>query len=230
MTARSTRTPKRSGKGKAAAQSSRSRKSPKQTGQARRTAKGRKSKPDPVVHLESGEMRKLIHCLRARHSELSGEIDELAVALLETVDVDELATKVGDGLRALDLFDATDPDPRSPRYVDLWESAQHTLDLFMKPYLADLERRIELGLRDAAESTCLGIVLGLYRARESEDDGDALLAHAPDFCASEADYVVELLCKHSGRLHRRRWSLPTEARSSLPDWSGLFKSRSRRKR
>jgi hypothetical protein len=175
-------------------------------------------------------MRKLIHCLRARHSELSGEIDELAVALLETVDVDELAIKVGDGLRALDLFDATDPDPRSPRYVDLWESAQHTLDLFMKPYLADLERRIELGLRDAAESTCLGIVLGLYRARESEDDGDALLAHAPDFCANEADYVVELLGKQSGRLHSRRWSLPTEARSRLPDWSGLFKSRPRRKR
>jgi len=175
-------------------------------------------------------MRKLIHCLRARHSELSGEINELAVELLETVDIDELATKVGDGLRALDLFDATDPDPRSPRYVDLWESAQHTLDLFMKPHIADLERRIELGLRDAAESTCLGIVLGLYHARESEDDSDALLAHAPDFCASEAEHVVERLGKHSGRLHRRRWFLPTEARARLPDWSGLSKSRRRRKR
>jgi hypothetical protein len=175
-------------------------------------------------------MRKLIHCLRVRHSELSGEIDELAVELLETVDIDELAIKVGDGLRALDLFDATDPDPRSPRYVDLWESAQHTLDLFMKPYIADLEPRIELGLRDAAVSTCLGIVLGLYHARESENDGDALLAHAPDFCASEADYVVGLLGKQSGQLHRKRWSLPMEARSRLPDWSGLFKSRPARRR
>jgi len=149
---------------------------------------------------------------------------------IETVDVDKLATDVGDGLRALDLFDATDPDPRSPRYVAVWESAQHTLDLFMKPYIADLERRIELGLRDAAESNCLGIVLGLYRARESEDDDDALLAHAPDFCSNEADYVVDLLGRQSGRLHRRRWSLPTEARSRLPDWSDLFKSRPRRKR
>jgi hypothetical protein len=231
MTGRSSRTLKRSGKRKAAGRHSGSKKSTNRTGRGRTAAKPTKEKRlDPVACLELNETKQLVNCLRDRHPELAGEINDLAVALLETVDVEKLATELGDRLRALDLFDATDPDPRSPRYVAPWESAQHTLDSFMKPYIAGLERRIELGLRDAAEATCLGVVLGLHHARETADDGDSLLAHAPDFCANEAEYVVELLGKRSGRLHRRRWSLSAEAESRLPDWSDLFKRRARRKR
>ncbi|MCR9095730.1 MAG: hypothetical protein NXI30_16030 [bacterium] len=50
----------------------------------------------------------------------------------------------------------------------------------MAPYLEDLQQEIELGLEEAAQTTCLGIVIGLYHAREGDAD-DSLSAQAPDF-------------------------------------------------
>jgi hypothetical protein len=93
----------------------------------------------------------------------------------------------------------------------------------------DLKRRIALGRKEAAQSTCLGIVLGLYGARDDSSD-DSLLAHAPDFCENKAHYVVDLLAKESGRLHRRRWDLPDGSEALLADWPWISSRGSPRKK
>ena len=92
------------------------------------------------------------------------------------------------------MFDATETAPRDGRYVPIWEAAQQTLDGLLEPYLADLQRRVELGLKEAAQSSCLGIILGLYHARDCASD-DSLLAHVPDFCENEAHYEAGVLAK-----------------------------------
>ena len=141
--------------------------------------------------------------------------------LVATVDARSLGSELGRRLAALDIFDAADGAPRDGRYVPMWEAAEQALDALLEPYLTDLQRRVELGLKEAAQATCLGIVLGLHWAQRHEGS-DSLLAHAPDFCANEAWYAVQLLAKQSGRLHRRRWSLPEGSEVLFPDWPWLF--------
>ena len=145
----------------------------------------------------------------------------MALEIIETVDAEELGLELGRRLLELDIFDAVDGSRRDGREIPVWEAAQKTLDGLLEPYLIDLQRRVELGLKEAAQSTCLGIVLGLYQARDGASD-DSLLAHAPDFCENEAHYVVGQVAKQSGRLQRRRWPLPEGSQALLPDWPWLF--------
>ena len=194
--------------------------SPKKKSTAMKSAKSKARRPAPLEQLQSDESMQVLLSLIRRHPDLRSEADELALALIATVDAKNVGSELGKRLREVDIFDATDTGPRDGRYVPIWEAAQQTLDALLEPYLAALQRRVELGLKEAAQSTCLGIVLGLYHARDCESD-DSLLAHAPDFCENEAHYVTGLLAKQSGRLHRRRWSLSQGSHELLPDWSGL---------
>ena len=191
--------------------------------------KPRANKPTPIDKLRRGEPKQLLQSLIRRHPELRTEAEELALELIATVDAEELESELGRRLRGIDIFDLTDSPPRDGRYVPLWAAAQEALDGLLKPYLVDLKRRIALGLKEAAQLTCLGIVLGLYKSRDHASD-DSLLAHAPDFCENKAHYVVELLAKESGRLHRRRWRPPDGSEAMLTDWPWLFSRGSRRKK
>ena len=175
------------------------------------------------------EAASVLESLRLRHPDLASEIEELALAVLERVDAPALGAELSRRLQKLDIFDAIEEDPRDSSYTPVWEMAQHTLDTTMAPYLEDLQRKIEVGLKEAAQATCLGIVIGLYHAREGYAD-DSLLAQAPDFCEKEAYYVVDILARQSGKLHRHRWMLPEDARSSIPEWSRLFPGAARPKR
>lgn len=225
VTARSTKPAKRALKTKTAGTKS----ARPKNGAAKKAAKRVANKPDPVESLRVGEAAQVLQVLSRRHPELRSEIDEISLAMLAAVDTEKLGAALGDRLCSLDFLDAIDPDPRSGRYVAEWDLAQHTLDTLMKPYVSDLQRLIELGLKEAAQSTCLGIIIGLYQARDIHA-GDSLLAHAPDFCENEAHYVAGRLAKQSGRLHRSRWQLPENARSLIPDWPELFPRGVRRKR
>lgn len=192
----------------------------KKKGAAKKSAKLKTRKPEPLERLRADESTQVLRSLTCRHPELRAEIDALAIARIASVDAEKLGSKLGQRLLEVDIFDVTDTVPRDGSYVPMWEAAQQTLDGLLAPYIADLQRRIELGLKEAAQSTCLGIVLGLYHARDCASD-DSLLAHAPDFCENEADYVVGMLAKQSGRLQRRRWSLPDGSHKLLPEWSWL---------
>jgi hypothetical protein len=194
---------------------------------ATKRTKPKAREPAPLERLRSDESTQALRSLASRHPELRREIDELALVLIASVDSKKLGAELGQRLLEVDIFDATDAPRRDGRYIPVWEAAQQTLDGLLAPHLTDLHRRIELGLKEAAQSTCLGIVLGLYRARDGAV-GDSLLAHAPDFCENEASYVVGLLAKQSGRLQRRRWTLPEGSHELLPDWPWLFSRDARR--
>lgn len=192
----------------------------------RKSAKPKAKKLAPLEMLRADESMQVLLSMIRRHPELRSEADDLALALIENADAEKIGSELGQRLREVDIFDTIDAEPRDGRYVANWELAQQTLDALLEPYLADLQRRIELGLKEAAQSTCLGIVRGLYQAKDCAGD-DSLLTYAPDFCENEAHYVVGLLAKQSGRLHRRRWSLPDDSHGLLPDWPWLFHQRAR---
>jgi len=166
-------------------------------------AKAKTRKLAPLEKLREDESTRVLLSLIRRHPELRREANELALALIETVDAGKVGSELGQRLLELDIFDTSDNWRQDGGCVPIWDAVQQTLDELLEPHLVDLQRQIELGLKEAAQSTCLGIVLGLYHARECSND-DSLLTHAPDFCEGEAHYVVDLLAKQSGQLHRRR--------------------------
>ena len=195
--------------------------SSKKKSTAIKSAKPKTRKPALLEQLQSDESTQVLLSLIRRHPDLRSEADELALALIETVDAKKIGSELGKRIREVDIFDATDTLARDEPYVPIWEAAQQTLDGLLEPDLVDLQRRVELGLKEAARSTCLGIVLGIYLARDYKSD-DSLLAHALDFCENAAHYVAGLLPKQSGRLHRCRLSLPEGSHELLPDWPWLF--------
>ena len=72
------------------------------------------------------------------------------------------------------------------------EAAWQLLEESVEDCLADMKRRAELGLTDAAVTMCHGIIVGLYKAKGTPSDGP--LGWAPDFPAEEAGHAVaELL-------------------------------------
>lgn len=63
----------------------------------------------------------------------------------------------------------------------------------MDPFLADLKREMELGLEREALEICKGILLGLYRIRDTR--GDEFLGWAEDFPAEAAADAVQVLAR-----------------------------------
>jgi hypothetical protein len=89
-------------------------------------------------------------------------------------------------------------------------------------FIADMRRRMELGLADAAALMCRGIVVGLRKAKKAKSDG--ALVWAPDFPAEEACYVVvELLraCPAEKQRDTRDRLLDALA-GDVPDWSKML--------
>jgi hypothetical protein len=53
-------------------------------------------------------------------------------------------------------------------YVDETEAAWELVEESIEPFRSDLDRRAAVGLLDAAANLAVGIVAGLYRARDPE--------------------------------------------------------------
>lgn len=143
--------------------------------------------------LAPDERAAVLEALLGRHPDLRDEAERIAVELLSTSSAEEVAEEVCEALESLGL-DAL--NGRAGRqawgYVEPTEAAWELLHEAVEGFLADMERRMELGLTESAEILCRGIVAGLHRAADPDSAG--LLGWAPDFPLEEAcRAVVELL-------------------------------------
>ena len=105
-----------------------------------RAVRTRSPKPGSVLErLEADEARAVRHRLLAAHPDLRTEAERAARSLLSQVSFESGANDVERALRSLAL----------------------------DPFLADMKRQMELGLRREALEICKGVVLGLYRIRDT---------------------------------------------------------------
>ena len=89
--------------------------------------------------------------------------------------------------------------------------------------IEDMKRKAELGLSQAAEAICVGIVDGLYRARNIQSDG--ALGWSPDFLVEEAGFAVEELIRSvpaAGRQTMLQRLVETLV-CRLPEWEDIFR-------
>jgi hypothetical protein len=165
--------------------------------------------------LTSDEARAVLQELLLAHPALVPDAEQVANALLSTVSFVAVAESVFQVVQALDLDDL-DAGPQMGGYVEPSEAAWEAVGKALKPYLEDLERRIQLRHEEEAFEICKGIVGGLYRAERSASE---LLEYAED-CPSEiAGQAVDMW-----RRRRRDRRFPREfVKKFTPEWDWLVR-------
>jgi len=179
-----------------------------------------------VERLKPEEATGVLRHLLEVHPELSGEAEEIARALLQQVDYEDVAAEIEDEIRALD-YEVL--NARAGRhewgYVEPSEAAEEILEETVQPYREDMKRHLELGLEAEALEICKGLVLGCYRL--SERAGGDVLGWAPDFPGEAAGYALEVWYSgtddrknRAGR--KKRPPLPTDFLNLVPKWIPLI--------
>ena len=145
----------------------------------RRPAVPRKAKTPTLDVLSADERAGVLTALLLAHPELAAEADGLAAARLESDDSEAVAEDLSYELRALHLEQLADRAGahHRGRYIEPHEAAQDMLAEVIQPYLNDLDRRMKVGARGAAEQIALGVLAGMYACRH-EHDNDRVLTHA----------------------------------------------------
>lgn len=162
--------------------------------------------------LTPGERGEVLDRLLVAHPELGGGAERIASELLSSISADEVASEV-ESVRVsvpLDALAARAGRVRGRGYVDETDAAWELVEEAVEPFRSDLERRAAAGFREAAANVAVGIVAGLYRAREPEMG--TVLAYAGEDAPSQlAAGVMDLAA-------RLEVGVPDDAADSF--WSG----------
>jgi len=173
--------------------------------------------------LSSDELAVVLRSLLKGHPDLRSEAERIAVENVSAPSVEAIAAEVLLNVTNLDMDDLNGRAGRhSWGYVEPTEAAWEILEEAVTEMLADMKRRLELGLEAAAEAICAGIVLGLFQA--NSEKSEVVLQWAPDFPEEHACYVVAEFIREcpgqkrhtiSNRLSKRLGDL-------VPDWSEMI--------
>jgi len=176
-----------------------------------------------LEHLKADEAAAVLKILLERHQNVREEAEQIATDLVSFPSLDEVAEDV---LAAVTLIGSDAVKARAGRtswgYLGPTEAAWESLEEALEDVISDMKRRMEVGLTDAAETMCRGIVIGLHRARTTKKDG--ALLWAPDFPAEEAcQALAELLraCPPDKRKNIRN-NLLEALTADVPDWSAML--------
>lgn len=138
----------------------------------------------------------MLDALVAQRPELKLEAERLAVELLSSVSIDDVAAQVEVALVEipLDALGSRSGRVRGRGYVHEVDAAWELVEEAVEPFRSDIERRASLGFSHAAATLAVGIVAGLYRVREPEVG--TVLAYAGEDAPCElADDVLGLAAK-----------------------------------
>lgn len=102
------------------------------------------------------------------------------------------------------------------------EAAWKLLSESIEDVITDMKRRMDLGLHEAAQTICCGIVLSLHKAKGVGSDGP--LGWAPDFPSEEACHAVaELIGAYSAKDRRAVRDRLVEILGELvPGWEDMI--------
>ncbi len=190
-------------------------------------AHGRRPKPkarsaNVMGKMTASERASVLEALLKRHPELRSEAEQIAVDMISSPSVEEVAEEVRHAVTALGVDSLNGRAGRQPwGHVDPSEAAWELLGEAVEGFLADMKRCIGLGLHGAAVDVCCGVVLGLHQAGESGSEG--VLEWAPDFAAETAGHAVETLIRAcpAGERAAARDRLVEAVGRQVPEWEWM---------
>jgi hypothetical protein len=197
--------------------------------------KSAKSQPDVtgdsgvnlLDKLDDAEAAAVLHKLLDRHRDLRIEAEAVARDVLAGISAFSVADEIEDALLQFDYDDLNGrAGKQSWGYVEPSEAAGELLEEALEPFIDDMKRYLEAGQEEPACQFCQGILLGLYRVRDSEND---LLSWAPDFPGEAASDALKVWRETGGSNHggdpasKRRRLSPDFVREHVPAWDWLVK-------
>ncbi len=174
--------------------------------------------------LDAHESKSVLTELLKRHPELRMEAKGIVMELFGDVNEQDIAESIASLVSNL-RFD--DLNRRAGRhaggYLSPTDAAWEILAESITEVRDDMIRRFDAGLKLAAEKTCLGIILGLYRSDEADHDG--LLGWAEDFTAEAAAHSFEALLVRYPPSRREAAGnrILRLAEEEAADWSTMLK-------
>lgn len=166
------------------------------------------------------ERTSILKSLLHRHPELQTDVEGMAVEILSTPSAGEVSEAVCSTLRSLGLDAIGGRAGRhSWGYVEPTEATWEVLHEAVEDIVADMKRRMELGLTGPAEILWRGFITGLRTAANHESDG--LLSWAPDFPLEEACHATSELLRACPKGDRAEVCdrLLSAVGEDVPEWS-----------
>jgi hypothetical protein len=180
-------------------------------------------KKETLDQVTADEAVTVLRLLLKKHPDLTKEVEALAKSVIGDVSIEDVADEVEDAVRALDLDDLNSRTGRHDHgYVEPSQAACDLVEEAVTPFIEDMKRRAEAGQDEAALTTCVGIVLGLYRLRDK--DGDEFLGWAvdsPDEMAGDAVVTLRKTLRAAKTTRGARQTfpeLPAIFRETAPEW------------
>jgi len=173
--------------------------------------------------LTDGESSLVLRTLLERHQTLRKEAEKLATEIVSVPSCEDVASEVADAVTSLDIQELNGRAGATRYgYTEPTDAAWQLLEEAVEDFLADMKRRAELGLTDAAITMCRGIVTGLYATRSTTSDGP--LGWAPDFPAEEAGHAVSEILRAVPAESREeiRARLVDAFTTDVPDWAEML--------
>lgn len=183
----------------------------------RSTPKPSKQGTSPLGPLAPAERAEVLDRLLIAHPELNDEAERIAIDLLSAVSVDQVASEVESALVwiPLDALAARAGRVRGRGYVHETEAAWELVDDALEPFRSDLDRRAALGLLDSTANLTVGIIAGLYRARDPKEG--TVLAYAGEDTLDDISADIVDLAAQLGV------TIPNDApETHWPGWSDLW--------
>ncbi len=168
---------------------------------------GHRSKPKArptnfLAKMAPSELATVLHILLTKYPDLRSEAESIAVEMVSSPSVEHIAENVLDAVTSLDIDSFhRHAGKQSWGYVEPTEAAWELLGEAVEDIITDMKRRMDLGLHEAAQAICCGVVLGLHKASGVEAEGP--LSWSPDFPAEEACHAVAELIGASPAKDRR---------------------------
>ena len=152
----------------------------------------RKKARDALDHLGPTECAQVLRELLSRHGDLRGEANKIAESLIDDVSVEAVAEDIVFLAGSIGMEEiGSRAGKHSWGYVEPGEAAWELLEESIEGTRADMKRRVEAGMKPAAEKICQGIVIGLHEVDGTNSDG--ALGWAPDFPAESAAWSLSIL-------------------------------------
>lgn len=189
---------------------------------ARRTKSGKQA-ADIVKRLASEEAVTVLHLLLDKHPELRPEVEGMTKNVISTNSIEDIAADVFSAVTGVDLEALNGrAGKHSWGYMEPSEAAWELLEEALDDWGDDMKRKVEADLLTAAQAVCVGIVAGLYNARNATSDG--VLDWASDFPVEHAGYLVQeflRLCRYTMNADAQEHLLETLT-IHAPGWEDMF--------
>lgn len=185
---------------------------------------GGKSARNILDRLSDGESSTVLHRILEKHSELLNEVEQIATEIISSSSIEDVADDVFLAVTSLDLESLTErAGAHSWGYVEPSEAAWELLEESIEDWIEAMKRNLDLGMASEAEAIGVGIIEGLYRARDVQNDGP--LGWAPDFPVEEGRHVLgELIrpCRIQAPRSAVKERVLADLKSKTPEWIDML--------